>query len=156
MEETPSFGKFFQIGYVTRNIDAALEQLTNVLGARQLDLHRDYRDSQGNPILVHHLSHLDLGGIEVELIEPRLDWPSSIYLEALPNDGIPYAVHHFGFCVDSDAAFDAAMGIVEKAAFQVPFAGNAADLRFAYVDTRPISGHYTEIVYFHARRQSRR
>jgi hypothetical protein len=148
MDKMLSFGKFFQIGYVTRNIDVALEHLTNVIGARQVALHYDLRDGQGNPSIVRNIALLDLGGAEVELIEPRLDWPSSIYLEALPGKETPLAFHHFGYMLQDDAAFDQAMKHVTEANMAVPFAGRLPDVRFAYIDTRPISGHYSEIVLY--------
>jgi hypothetical protein len=148
MEKMLSFGKFFQIGYVTRNIDVALEHLTNVIGARQVALYHDLRDAEGNPSIVRNISLLDLGGVEVEVIEPRLDWPSSIYLEALPDEGRPLAFHHFGFKLEDDAAFDRAMKYVSEANMPVPFSGRLPDVRFAYIDTRRISGHYSEIVLY--------
>jgi len=93
--ESP-FGKFFQLGYVTRDIDAAARRMIVDLGARQLDLIHELRDENGGEVFLKHLAHFAIGGIEAELIEPRLDWPS-LYLEALPAQPDAFAMHHLGY-----------------------------------------------------------
>lgn len=90
------FGRFFQIGYVTRNIANGLAILESEMGAQRIDLLDDLRDAQGNRVMIRALSHLNLGEAEIELIEPRLDWPS-IYLDALPADDQTIALHHIGY-----------------------------------------------------------
>jgi hypothetical protein len=90
------FGTLFQIGYVTRNIASGLAILENQMSARRIDLTEDLRDGQGNQVMIRALSHLSLCDIEIELIEPRPDWPS-VYLDALPPDDDTIALRHIGY-----------------------------------------------------------
>ncbi|MDT0576360.1 hypothetical protein RM533_09180 [Croceicoccus sp. F390] len=53
-------GRFFQIGYVTRNIANGLAVLEIEMGAQRIDLLDDLRDAQGNQLMIRALSHLNL------------------------------------------------------------------------------------------------
>jgi catechol 2,3-dioxygenase-like lactoylglutathione lyase family enzyme len=142
--ESP-FGKFFQLGYVTRDIDAAAHRMMSDLGACQLDLIHELRDENGDEVFLKHLAHFALGGIEAELIEPRLDWPS-LYLEALPAQPDAFALHHLGYLVADEWAFDRALQHAAATGASVAFSADTANVRLAYIDTRRTSGHYSEVV----------
>lgn len=147
MTQTPNrFGTFFQIGYVTRDIGAAVKLLTDGMGATLIDLLEDFRDPQGNPVVIRSLSHLMLGKVEIEVIEPRLDQPS-IYLDALPQAGETVALHHLGYRHADIASWEAAMAALRATGVDVPMEGATARARFAYIDTRCDIGHFTEVVY---------
>jgi hypothetical protein len=147
MDGLLSLGKFYQMGFVTRDIDAAIAQATEELGAQLTRVSRDLKED-GRDSVVKNVALLKLGGIDWELIEPRLEWPSSIYLDALPNGPAAVTLHHYGFLVEETKDFDLTMERVEKARLSVPFAGTMPTVRFAYIDTRPITGHYSEIVQY--------
>ena len=140
------FGTFFQFGYVTRDIQAGLAILERQMGAVRNDLIEDFRDAQGNPVMIRALSHLMLSGAEIELIEPRLDCPS-VYLDALPNDGTAIALHHLGYRQPNVPAWQQARDRADAAGLPIAMEGATAHARFAYLDTRPTLGHFTEIVY---------
>jgi len=143
--EFPSFGRFFQLGYVTRNIDAALERLKERTGANQIDLIHDVRDEKGQFVALEHLSHLSLPGVEFEVIQPRMDWPS-IYVDALPACDDDIGLHHLGFIVSDEAAWDAAVKRFGQANAPIAMAGETSKVRFAYIDARAQMGHYVELV----------
>jgi catechol 2,3-dioxygenase-like lactoylglutathione lyase family enzyme len=141
------FGRFFQIGYVTRNVREACATLTRRMGARRIDLIEDLRDADGREVMIRSLSHLSLGDVEIELIEPRTDWPS-IYLDALPPEGdATPALHHLGYRLPDIESWDAAMQALRGAGMAVALEGAPPRVRFAYLDTRDEIGHYTEVVY---------
>jgi len=145
MSESALYGRFFQIGYVTRDIDLALAHLTRRMGARQLDVLRDFRPG-GNRVEILHLAHMSLPGVEIEVIQPRLDWPS-IYLGALPDGNGEVGFHHLGFMLPDLAAWDRAMSSLEAMQTPVVMQGTSPAVRFAYIDTRRRAGHYSELVY---------
>lgn len=139
-------GGFFQIGYVTRNIANGLAILEGDMGAQRIDLLDDLRDAQGNRVMIRALSHLSLGEAEIELIEPRIDWPS-VYLDALPADDRTIALHHIGYRQPDIAAWTDARDRAHAAGMAIPMEGATDHARFAYLDTRAVVGHYTEVVY---------
>lgn len=142
---TSRYGRFYQIGYVTRDIEAASTALQRRMGAVQIDMIREMRDGRGNPVALRHVAHLAVPGLEVELIEPRLTW-DSIYLEALPDTSNAVGLHHLGFLLPDQTAWDAAVGDFEAMATPIVAQGETPDVRFAYFDTRRQAGHYSEIV----------
>jgi hypothetical protein len=115
------------------------------MGAVQIDMIHDLRDGLGNAVALRHVSHLALPGLEVELMEPRLDW-DSIYLEALPDSDDAAGLHHLGFLLPDDAAWDAAVSDFQLMSTPIVMQGATPDVRFAYFDTRRQAGHYSEIV----------
>ena len=139
-----TYGRFYQLGYVTRDIDAAIAHLQTRMGATLLDVFYDLRDGNGDQVALKNLSHLSLPGAEIELIEPRLDWPS-IYLDALPEGADDIGFHHLGFLIPDDVTWDTAMASFETFGTPVVMSGATPQVRFAYVDTRRQCGHYSEI-----------
>lgn len=137
--------RFFQLGYVTRDIHAALPRLEQLLGAARVDLIEDFRDGQGNPTPLQNLSHLALPGAEIELIQPREGHPS-IYLDALPGDPAEVGLHHLGFLVPDKSAWDEAVERLNPAVNPIAMSADTPAVRFAYFDTRARTGHYTELV----------
>src|SRR5689334_1535530 len=103
------YGRFFQLGYVTRDIEHGIADAKRRMGAHQIDLIEDVRDGEGARTPLLKLAHLVLPGVEVELIQPRLDW-DSIYLDALPPEGDPRsALHHLAFAVPDRQGWEAAV-----------------------------------------------
>jgi hypothetical protein len=139
------YGRFFQLGYVVRDIDAAVAGIQRRMGAEVVDVVRDLRDEAGNEVALLNLSHLAVPGAEIELIEPRLDWPS-IYLEALPDNPGDIGFHHLGFLLPDQSAWDRAIESCEALNTPVVMEGGTSAVRFAYIDTRRQAGHYSEIV----------
>lgn len=140
------YGRFFQLGYVVRDIDAAVRHCQQRMGATVVDIIRDLRAETGEQVSINNLSHLALPGAEIELIEPRLDWPS-IYLDALPDDSADIGFHHLGFLVPDQPTWDRAMATAETFDTPVVMEGATSQVRFAYLDTRRLCGHYSEVVW---------
>ncbi|MFA5495770.1 MAG: VOC family protein [Porticoccaceae bacterium] len=140
------YGRFFQLGYVVRDIDAAVRHCRQRMGATLVDIIRDLRTEAGEQVSINNLSHLAMPGAEIELIEPRPDWPS-IYLDALPEKGGGLGFHHLGFVVPDQQAWDRAMATIDTFGTPLAMAGATSQVRFAYLDTRRLCGHYSEIVW---------
>jgi len=139
------YGRFFQIGYVTRDLATAAARLTQ-MGARRIDYFEDFKRPNGDPSAIWGLSHMARGGAELELIQPRLD-RTSIYLDALPEESGAIALHHVGYLHPDVPAWEAAMARVRASGATVVSEGAMPQARFAYLDTRADLGHFTEVVW---------
>lgn len=140
------FGRFFQLGYVTRDLESAVRTLVDEQQAMLIDLIEDFKDQAGQPVVIRRLAHLMLGDAEIELIEPRLDW-QSLYLEALPEKGIAMAFHHIGYMQPDVEQWEVAMARAEERGMVTVMKGSTPRARFAYLDTRAHNGHYSELVW---------
>lgn len=145
MTDTASrYGRFYQLGYVTRNLDKGIAHLQRRMGAQLIDIIRELRDEAGSAVALQNVAHLALPGVEIEVMEPRIDWPS-IYLEALPASDDDVGFHHLGFIVPDSAAWDRAVESLDAQDTPIVMQGGTAQVRFAYIDTRKQMGHYSEI-----------
>jgi len=96
MPTKPVFTKVLQVGIVVRDLEKSLKTYTEVFGIGPWDLHtmdkRNLRDTRlhGKPAeFSMKVAFADLGGVQLELIEP-LD--ESIYTEFLRDHG--EGIHH--------------------------------------------------------------
>lgn len=153
------FGDLFQLGYITRDLDAALEHCRTELG---LD---GFHQSQSSaPVLaggrVQELqlrsACLNRGGNQIELIQP-ISGPIEAYTEAVDLSAHIINFHHVAVAVrgpysefERVRAEIAASG--DPVAFSYP-ADAMADpqVAFIYVDTRRRIGHYTEYLWWDAK-----
>ncbi|MFT4230701.1 MAG: VOC family protein [Microbacterium sp.] len=142
-----ALGRHFQIGYVTRDLEVGTAYLVDVLGARRLTRFDDVRALDGGPSSIQRLSHFLLGGAEAELIEPRSSWPGSIYREAVDAADRPIALHHVGYLFATREDFRDAVEQARGRGVDIPSHADTADVGFAYLDTRSLVGHYTELVF---------
>lgn len=141
---TGAFGPLLQIGYVARNIQAGLAALEGMGATR--DLFEDYRDPDGNPVMIRALSHLMLGNVEIELIGPRPDWPS-VYLDALPERSDRIALHHLGYRQPDVKGWEEVRERALASGLSIAMERATPRARFAYLDTCDSVGHFTEIVF---------
>lgn len=139
-----AYGRFYQLGYVTRDIDAAYAQLQRTMGATPVDMIHDIRDAEGKQVVVQNVAHLALPGAEIELIQPRLEQPS-IFLDALPQSPADVGLHHLGFILTDLDAWERAMAQIAANRTPIVMSGGTPQVRFAYFDTRKETGHYSEI-----------
>jgi len=141
-----AYGRFFQLGYVTYDIDAAVADFEQRMGAVRIDLIRDMRDGEGNPIFIDSLSHLSLPGVELEVIQPRVGW-QTVYSEMMPAAGEVARLHHLGFAIEDEAQWQAARAGLDAAGTPIAVEGGTADVRSVYFDTRAATGHFSELVF---------
>jgi len=131
------FGRFFQVGYVTRDIDAATAEFSKRFGPAEFQI---INANQPN-IHTRRIALTWIGGTMIEIIEPN---PSvaSIYIDALPWASGEIRFHHLGYLIDD---YPAAMRRLKAEGYEVPFYmsyGEVLDL--CYTDTRAQLGHYLE------------
>jgi hypothetical protein len=137
----------YQLGYVTNDVDRAVESLRATLGLTGLVVGRDVRFDeeryQGRPSASRQ--HIALGAVgqhHVEVIQPLEG--ENPYWDILGED-YTLALHHLGVRV---AHLGEVLDAVRAGGKEPVYEGSVADgaFRFAYVDYRPELGHLVEFL----------
>lgn len=138
-------GNFFQLGYVTGDLDAAMAFYCDTQGVQSFftfDTRTLSPDGDTNkPYVRVGLAYL--GAVMLELIEPNPN-NAGIYRDALRSDG-GLALHHLGYLVQPDVH----TGLVERLrrdGVEVPAWSDAGGISYVYADTRRENGLFTEFV----------
>jgi hypothetical protein len=135
---------FFQLGYVTPDLEAAIAVYGQRLGVSKF-LTFDTRDL--NPDAEHRVK-VGLawtGDTMIELIEPVGEHP--LYACAMPRSGFAITLHHLGYAMEDKAVWDEALGWLD--AQRLPVASRtqmAGTLELVYADARDLLGHHLEII----------
>jgi len=141
-----SLGGFFQIGYVTTDLERSVDLYARRFGAPNwftfdtgaLNPDRPYASFVGLAWI---------GAVQVELIQPK-NVEQPLYADAMPKGGFGINLHHLGYLLDSEAEWDAAT--ISLAALNIPVASRSTVegvVEVLYADARPVLGHYLEYVW---------
>jgi hypothetical protein len=140
------FGDVRQLGYVVRDLGAAVETWTRQLGVgpwtiiRNITLESVYRGAPSRPLIDIALGYR--GEMQIELIEQRNDAPSP-YTEFLA--GGREGLQHLGFWVHDHAeATRVVEGAGYKPVYEIRVAGQ--DLPIVYYDSPALYGPMLELV----------
>ena len=133
--------EFFQIAYVTNDIERACEVFaSNYSIASFTPLEQD---TPGGGLLKMRLAWA--GGVMIELIEAR-GAGAELYNGVLPAEGFAIRHHHVGYLVADDREWQALQNTLEEKGMPIEFGSNLDGvLRFIYVRS-PELGHYLEYV----------
>jgi hypothetical protein len=133
------FARFFQLGYVTRDLDAAIAEFPQRFGPAEFMIINADRPN----IETKRIALAWIGTTMVELIEPNLSVPS-IYLDAVPAGSGDIRFHHTGHLVDD---YPAAMQRLKAEGYAIPmFLSYGTVLDCCYADARARLGHYLECI----------
>jgi hypothetical protein len=136
-----AYAGVFQVAYVTHDRAAAERELgarLGLIGWTDLDV-----DVGGAELAV---AFARAGRIQVELIQP-IAGETEIFTDLLPAHGL-VKLHHLGVRVED---IELAVGHAAAAGYVCRRRGEIeGQLRFAFVDTTPDLGHYTELAQFTA------
>jgi len=138
-------GEFFQLGYVTRNLDRAIALYRERYGVTEW-LRFDTASSMppGTPGPFMEVALAYNGPVMLELIQPAPSDPG-IYGEALRDDG-GVNLHHLGY-LSEEPRFGTLATDYEAQGFDVPVKlSSPMGLSLIYVDTRSDNGLYSEYV----------
>jgi extradiol dioxygenase family protein len=146
MPDPRLLGEFFQFGYVTKDIDAALELYKRRYGLRKaLKLSTRDLGGTGSAGTEMQVALAYLGPNMIEFIQPRTDDPAH-YREALREDG-GVSLHHLGYLV-TEERFQTLARDLSSAGFDVPVNRRwPIGASVIYGDTRLDTGLYSEFVY---------
>ena len=139
-QENSLLGGFFQLGYVTRNLDAAIARFKTRFGPA------DFQIIQGSPEYPHtkRIALSWIGETMTEIIEPDPAVPS-LYVEGLPSTGDgEIRFHHIG-CLTQDHS--QTMRRLKSEGYATPMVLSYGDvLDCVYADARSQLGHYVEYI----------
>lgn len=137
-----SSARFFQIGYVTLDLDSAIQQL----GVRDSFYVIDVDQALGDPSLpVKRIALSYLGDLNIEMIEIRPEVPSIFDGVDLSNRQLK--AHHLGYLIE-DAKQWELLAAEARGVHAVAMEGAFGDLlSYIYVDSRAETGQFTEYVH---------
>lgn len=138
-------GEFFQLGYVTRDLDRALRLYAERYGVPNF-LRFDTRDfappAAPGPFMQVALAYK--GPVMIELIQPDPSAPG-IYADALRPDG-GVNLHHLGYLVENERFATLAADFRDRG-IAVPVETTSGNgLALLYADTRADNGLFSEFV----------
>lgn len=137
------FDRFFQLGYVTRDIEAAMAAYRARFGFVEFIRLPIAKPADGSGDGVSAIALAYLGPVMIEIIEVDAA-ASSIFQEALGGASDDLRLHHLGYLVDD---FGATLAQLAELGFGVPMSGSSGEaLDFCYADTRAHLGHYSEFI----------
>lgn len=138
----PFFSGFFQLGYVTRDLDRALEVYRQKYGDMEFLL-LDPDPINGKPSPTKRLALAYIDDMMTEIVQPDVTQPT-IYDDILPDEAGPIRLHHFGYLIDDHSAM---IQRCEDMGYSVPFHGMIEGfMDYSYADTRADLGHYCEFM----------
>lgn len=136
------FSGFFQFGYVTRDVDAAIAAFREKFGPVEFFVNTPAPiDGKAPPTRRIGLAWID--EVMTEIIEPDLA-QTTIYDDHIPATDGPIRLHHFGYLVDDHQAM---LSRLEAMGYTVPMAGSMPGaLDYSYADTRGDLGIWSEFI----------
>lgn len=139
------FDSFFQVGYVTTDIEKALEYYRTKFGAENFWIF-DTSIARPDDPFPNKIALGWIGDTMVELIEPSAGKDDPLYGDAMPDDGT--AFHHTGYLVHDEVRWKEVLAMLEAAGIPTIRGGQVGDtLEFVYADARAQVGHYLEFVW---------
>lgn len=136
------FSGFFQLGYVTRDLDAAIAAYRARFGPIEFLINEPVGiDGAAAPTRRIAMAYID--DVMTELIEPD-PAQQTIYDEALPAEPGVIRLHHLGYLIDDHQAMLQRLGAL---GYAVPLHGSLPGaLDYSYADTRAELGHFSEFI----------
>ncbi|AEG51171.1 hypothetical protein Sphch_3581 [Sphingobium chlorophenolicum L-1] len=136
------FQGFFQFGYVTRDVDAAVAAFREKFGPVEFAVNEPPAiDGQAAPTRRIALAWID--DVMTEIIEPD-PMQKTIYDDHVPAAEGPIRLHHFGYLIDDHQAM---LDRLKGMGYDVPMAGSMAGvLDYSYADTRCDLGMWSEFI----------
>lgn len=134
-------GGFYQFGYVTRDLDAAIETLRTQFGIEH------YRRKRNAPWM--EAVHAWTGDTQIEVLQLGEGAPE-MYFDYIPEQPGKLRLHHLGRRLGSIEEWKALERVIDDTKLDTPLRADAMDghLRAIYVDTRDLLGIYSEYVFF--------
>lgn len=150
MKTVPLLSGFFQICYVSRDLDAGMRQLAVIHGINRFRIKRDVHSEPGMPKLLMNQAHVFIGSTQIELIQPA-GGDDALYRDFCAADSDAIRHHHFGLWVDDAAEYESLPAALSEqnipVTFQISIPNIGGAICAIYADTRATLGHYLEYVH---------
>ena len=133
-------GGFYQFGYVTRDLDAAIDTLRDQFGIER------YRRKRNTPWM--EAIHAWVGNTQIEVLELSAG-ALQMFIDYIPDEPGALKLQHLGRRIDTVEQWDSLQQAIQAGGFEAPLNATVMDghLRAVYVDTRALLGIYSEYVF---------
>jgi len=136
------FKGFFQFGYVTRDVDAAIATFRAKFGPVDFFVNEP-GIVDGKPAPTRRIALAWIDEVMTEIIEPD-PAQATIYSDYVPDPAGPIRLHHFGYLIDDHQAM---LDRLQAMGYAVPLAGSMPGaLDYSYADTRNDLGVWSEFI----------
>ena len=139
-------GRHYQNAYVTRDIDKAVERFTaraDVRSVVQFEATTEVLTAAGTRPHTIKLAFIWVGDLQYEFIEPIAE-AVPMFATMLPDDDLPRFHHSCARVRD----WDDFRRRVDQQPYPVVIEGaSGGDLKFLFLDTRDLLGHYLEYTW---------
>ena len=138
-------GRHYQNAYVTRDIDKAVERFTaraDVRSVVQFETTNEVLTPFGTRLNHVKLAFIWVGDLQYEFLEPVAE-AVPMLASMLPDDDRP-RFHHSCARVPDWEDFRRR---VDEQPYPVVFEGEGSDLKYLFLDTRDVLGHYLEYTW---------
>jgi hypothetical protein len=147
MKTFPLTSGFFQICYVTTDLDAGMKQLAAMHGIERFRIKRDVKSLPGMPVMRMNEAHVFVGPVQIELIQPA-GGDDRLYRDVCAADGRSLRLHHYANWVDNAAEFEGLIPALKEQNVPVAFVSTNPNVGgVVYADLRSALGHYVEYVH---------
>jgi hypothetical protein len=147
MRTVPLLSGFFQIGYVTRDLDAGVRGLRAIHGIDRFRIKRNVRGMPGMPEMLLHQAHVFIGMVQIEIIQPA-GGDDGMYRDLCAADSSAIRHHHFGMWVDDADEYGGLSAALEAQNIPIVFEAVIPNVGGSiYADTRATLGHYLEYIH---------
>jgi hypothetical protein len=150
------YGELFQMSYITRDLDAAMEHAKRELGVTEFhttDAELDVLSYGEIKPLKLRAAIANIGRHQFEIIQPVSGAATSVYTDHVDLDSHILNFHHVAIAVrggieDWLTLIEEVKASGDEFAFLAPPEPTGSDkVCFAYVDTRKRLGHFTEYLW---------
>ena len=142
---------FFQVAYVTSDLDRACTELGALYGASQFQINRGAEIETGSGLARADFALAFVGEQQLEIIRPA-GGADATYSNALPRGTYATRLHHFGRLITDAAQWEAVQASVLGSGLATPVRGafcyeGTPLMHYLYADARQQLGHYLEFMY---------
>lgn len=142
---------FFQVAYVTSDIDRATEDFGLLYGAARFQVNRNVEIQTVAGVARAHFALAFVGDQQLEVIEPA-GGADGAYRDILPAGAYATRLHHFGRLITEPVEWEAVRTSVRASGLDSPVGGTFRHegielMHYLYADTRAQLGHQLEFMY---------
>ena len=134
------FRNHFQLGYVVRNLDPAIEEMRGKFGVAKWQVNVLPKSAPARVLGFAYVQQ-----VMIELIEARPE-RETIYRDWIPEFDAAARLHHLGYMIDSDEEWRATIGQFEGSGFRSALTDSSDFFDYYYADTVAQLGHYCELI----------
>lgn len=146
----PGFN-FFQIAYVTPDIEQGMRAVESVYGVDRFFVSRDVPIDTRMGKAQLHFALVFKGEQQIEIIQPA-GGADNAYRDELAAGGGALRLHHLGHLITRREEWDDLERRARNSGLALPVDGvfaheGVALMHYLYVDTRAVNGHHLEFMY---------